>query len=84
MNLRQEINLKDLSASVRDGVSALKLSAVEAIFLVAALGFAIFVGYFYVSEVQPLNNQIAELRAQREALVQKGVADKNSQQLNAL
>jgi hypothetical protein len=80
MNLRQEINLKDLSASVRDGVSALKLSAVEAIFLVAALGFAIFVGYFYVSEVQPLNNQIAELRAQREALVQKGVADKKRQE----
>jgi hypothetical protein len=80
MNMRQDINLKQLSASLQDGVGALKLNVVEAIFLLAAIGFASFVGYFYVSEVQPLNSQIAELRAQRDAVLQKSAQDKKHQE----
>jgi hypothetical protein len=79
MNLRQDINLKELPATLRAGFGALKLSLVEAVFLLVAVGFAAFVGYFYVTEVQPLNNQIADLRAQRDAALKKSDEERKRQ-----
>ena len=80
MNLRQDINLKELPAALGAGLGALKLSLVEAVFLLAAIGFAAFIGYFYVTEVQPLNSQISDLQAQRDAALQKSAQDKKRQE----
>ena len=76
MNLRQDFNFSELAAKLRDGFSALKLSVVETVFLLAAIGFAVYVGFFYVSKVQPLNSQIEDLRAQQAAILQKGADEK--------
>lgn len=80
MNVQQDINLKELPAKLRAGLGALKLSLVEAVFLLAAIGFAGFIGYFYATEVQPLNSQIAEIRAKRDAALQKSVEEKKRQE----
>lgn len=79
MNLREDINFRELSANLRDRFSALKLSLVETIFLLAASGFAVFVGFFFVTKVQPLNGQIEELRARQTAILQKGADEKKRQ-----
>ncbi len=76
MNLREDINFRELSAALRDRFSALKLNLVETIFLLAAIGFAIFIGFFFVTKVQPLNGQIVELRAQQAAILQRGADEK--------
>jgi hypothetical protein len=76
MNLRQDINLKELPGQLRDALSGLRLSLVEAVFLLAALGFAGFVAYFYIGEVQPLNGRIEELKTQQQQMLLKAGADK--------
>lgn len=76
MNLRQDLNLKAMPGQMRDKFSALRLSAVEAIFLLAALGFAFFAGFFYVTKVQPLNTQIAELQAQQQLIINRNISEK--------
>ena len=76
MNLRQDINFKDLGANVRERLTTLKLSMVESVFLLAALGFTFYVGFFYVTKVQPLNGQIEELRQQQTAIFQRGAQEK--------
>jgi hypothetical protein len=48
-----------------------KVSGLEALFLVAALGFAGYVAYFYFNEVQPLHGRIEEIRNRAQTLVQK-------------
>lgn len=80
MNMRQDINFRELSADLRDRFSALKLNVVETIFLLAAIGFAIFIGFFYVSKVQPLNGQIEELRAQQTAVLKKSEDEKKREE----
>lgn len=80
MNMRQDLNFSELSADLRDRFSALKLNVVETIFLVAAIGFAFFIGFFYVTYVQPLNTQIEELRTQQTLLLQKGADEKKRQE----
>ena len=80
MNLRQDINFRELSADLRDRFSALKLSVVETIFLLAAIGFAIFVSFFYATKVQPLNGEIAGLREQQEAFKKKSADEKKRQE----
>ena len=76
MNLRQDINFKELSGQLRDKLSALRLSAVEAIFLVAAIGFALFVGFFYISKIQPLNTQIAALQERQTTIINRNRSEK--------
>jgi hypothetical protein len=76
MNLRHDINFKELPDQLRDKLNALRLSAVEAIFLVAAAGFALFVGFFYISKVQPLNSQIEELKARQTAIIMQNRNEK--------
>lgn len=80
MNLRQDINFKQVMESLGDGARALKLSLVESVFLLAALGFAGFVGFFFVSEVQPLSGQIEELQQQQTAILQRGVEERRRQE----
>jgi hypothetical protein len=76
MNMRQDLNFRELSADLRDRFSALKLNVVETIFLLAAIGFAIFIGFFYVTYVQPLNGKIEELRAEQTKILQEGAEEK--------
>ncbi len=76
MNLRQDINFKELPGQMRDRLNALRLSALEAIFLVAAGGFALFVGFFYVTKVQPLNSQIGELKARQQLILNQNISEK--------
>jgi hypothetical protein len=76
MNLRQNIKFRELPGKVRDKFSAMRLSAIEAIFLVAAGGFAIFVGFFYVTKVQPLNTQIEELKARQQLILNESLSNK--------
>lgn len=57
--------------STWQALRGVKISGWEALFLVAALGFAGYVAYFYFNEVKPLHGEIAELRAKMNTLVQQ-------------
>ncbi len=63
MNLRKHINLSETFGGLRDAISRARLSAVEIVFLAAALLFAAFVAFFYFSKVQPLNSERSTLEA---------------------
>ena len=75
--------------SIWQALRGVKVSGLEALFLVAALGFAGYVAYFYFNDVQPLNGQIAELKTQMTTLqaTQKQERDRleklNQQRLRA-
>lgn len=56
-------NTSDLLDSVRGFFSGLRLTLVESVFLVAAILFASFVAFFYLTKIQPGYSEIADLKA---------------------
>ncbi|MGH9766499.1 MAG: hypothetical protein ACREAB_03615 [Blastocatellia bacterium] len=52
-------NLSETFSGLRDAIGRARLSAVEIVFLGAALLFAGFVAFFYFSKVQPLGSALA-------------------------
>jgi hypothetical protein len=61
MDLRKNLNPGEVFGSLRDAIGRARLSAVEIVFLVAALLFATFVAFFYFGKVQPLSSERARL-----------------------
>ncbi len=59
--------MKKLSAFWQS-LRGVKVSGLEAVFLVAALCYAGYAAYYYFNEVKPLNAQIAELKARKSTL----------------
>ncbi len=59
--------MKKLSA-LWQSLRGVKISGLEAVFLVAALSYAGYVAYYYFNEVKPLNAQIAELKTRKSTL----------------
>jgi hypothetical protein len=62
MNLRQSLHTSSIVSGSRDLFRNARLSLFEIIFLVAALLFAAFVAFFYLSKVQPLNSEVTRLK----------------------
>ncbi len=60
MNVRK--NFSENFSGLRQTIGRAHLSAVEIVFLAAALLFAGFVAFFYFSQVQPLDSEVARLK----------------------
>lgn len=71
MNLRQNVNLTELFARLRDSVRGSRLNLFEMIALVAALVFAGVVAFYYFTKVQPLNAQLEALQVRERAAQQQ-------------
>ncbi len=69
MNLRQNINFKDLFGNLGDSLRRSRLMPMEAAFLIAALVFAAVVVVFYFMKVQPLGDALAAERAREQELL---------------
>jgi preprotein translocase subunit YajC len=69
MNLRQNINFKDLIGNLGDSLRRSRLAPMEAAFLVAALLFAAIVAVFYFVKVQPLGDMLAAARAREQEML---------------
>ena len=54
--------MKKQLISFWQSLRSVKIGGLEALFLVAALGFAGYVAYFYVNEVKPLSGQIQAVK----------------------
>jgi hypothetical protein len=61
--MASRLNTSDLLDGVRGFFSSLRLTLVESIFLVAAILFASFVAFFYLTKIQPRYSEIADLKA---------------------
>lgn len=77
MNLRQSLNVAELSARLRELVQRSRLNLIEVFALVAALVFVGAVIFYYVSKVQPLTSQLDALKA-REAEIRKQIEKANT------
>lgn len=58
-------------SSTWQSLREVKIGGLEALFLIAALGFAGYVAYFYFNDVKPLSGQIEEVQAKKLALQKK-------------
>jgi len=71
MNLKQNINIREILNELRNLYRKARLSNIEMGSLAVALIFAVTVSFFYLTKIQPLRNQVATL--QKEEL---GLGDK--------
>jgi cell division protein FtsB len=62
--------------SIWQSLRSVKVSGLEAFFLVLALGFAGYVGYYYYNSVKPLYAQIEEIQAENTNWQSKQVAER--------
>jgi hypothetical protein len=77
MNLRKNVNLSETFGGLRAAIGRAQLGAVEIVFLAAAILFAGFVAFFYLSKVQPLSSDVASLK-QREREIRARIEKMNT------
>lgn len=78
MNLK--MNISDALGGAAAALRGLRLSAIEAVFLVAALAYAGVVAYFYLTQTQPRASRLAELR-ERSRVAQEKLNRQNKELL---
>jgi hypothetical protein len=69
MNLKQKINIAEIASALRNLHRRARLSVFEISALAVALGFALTVTFLYLTRIQPLRNQVAELQTRQQNLL---------------
>jgi Tfp pilus assembly protein PilO len=68
MNLKQKINIAEIVSALRNLHRKARLSVFEIGALAVALVFALTVTFLYLTRIQPLRNQVAELQTKQQNL----------------
>jgi hypothetical protein len=69
MNLKQKINIAEIASALRNLHRRARLSIFEISALAVALVFALTVTFLYLTRIQPLRNQVAELQTRQQNLL---------------